>query len=72
MMKQLIEKFNAKHEGKIVAEYIQGSWDDVETYIAAGVSGGGGIADVIEYYIGGALAWYQQGLPHGSESVCDR
>ena len=61
MMKQLIEKFNAEHEGKIVAEYIQGSWDDVETYIAAGVSGGGGIADVIEYYIGGALAWYQQG-----------
>ena len=60
-MKGLIEKFNAEHEGRIVAEYIQGDWGDAETYITSGVAGGGGIADVIEYYLDGALNWYNQG-----------
>jgi len=61
MMQQLVEKFNTEHAGSIEAEFIQGSWDDVETYMTAGVTGGGGIADVVEYYLGGAYAWYEQG-----------
>jgi len=61
MMKQLIEKFNAEHDGQIIAEYIQGDWGEGDTYISAGVAGGGGIADAIEWYTGGALDWYNQG-----------
>ena len=60
-MKGLVDKFNAEHDGEIVAEYIQGDWGDVETYLTSGVSAGGGIADVVEYYLGGALDWYNQG-----------
>jgi multiple sugar transport system substrate-binding protein len=60
MIKELIAKFNTEHEGKIEAEFIQGDWGQVENYITAGVSGGGGIADVIEYYVGGAYSWYDQ------------
>lgn len=61
MMQELIEKFNAEHEGEIVAEYVQGGWGEADSYVTAGVSGGGGIADVIEFSLGGALAWYDQG-----------
>lgn len=61
MMKDLIEKFNQEHEGEIMAEFVQGDWGEGDTYITSGVAGGGGIADVIEWYLGGALDWYNQG-----------
>ena len=48
MVAKLIEMFNEEHKGKIQAEYIQGDWGEVDTYVTSGVAGGGGIADVIE------------------------
>lgn len=60
MMAKLIEMFNEEHKGKIEAEYIQGDWDGGDTYIASGVAGGGGIADVIEWWSGGVQEWYAQ------------
>ena len=62
MIQELIKKFNTEHEGEIVAEFVQGDWDGAENYITAGVAGGGGIADVMEYEVNGAYSWYQQGF----------
>jgi ABC-type glycerol-3-phosphate transport system substrate-binding protein len=62
MMAKLIEMFNEEHQGKIEAEYIQGDWGEVDTYVTSGVAGGGGIADVIEIDTGTALNWYNQGF----------
>lgn len=62
MIQELIKKFNTEYEGKIVAEFVQGDWDGAENYITAGVAGGGGIADVMEYEVNGAYSWYQQGF----------
>jgi len=61
MIQELIQKFNTEHEGKIEAEFIQGDWGEAENYLTAGVSGGGGIADLIEYEVNGAYSWYEQG-----------
>ena len=60
MMAELIEMFNAEHQGAIEAEYIQGDWGEVDTYVTSGVAGGGGIADVIEIDTGTSLNWYNQ------------
>jgi multiple sugar transport system substrate-binding protein len=62
MMAQLIDMFNEEHAGQIVAEYIQGDWGEGDTYVSGGVAGGGGIADVVEWYTGGAQSWYEQGF----------
>ncbi len=62
MMAQLIEMFNAEHEGQIHANYVQGDWGEGDTYIAAGVAGGGGIACLVEWWTGGAQDWYNQGF----------
>lgn len=64
MMAELIDLFNEEHKGKIEAEYIQGDWGEGDTYISAGVAGGGGIADAIEWWTGGAQEWYEQGFLH--------
>jgi hypothetical protein len=40
--KSLVDKFNKEHEGEIMVEYIQGSWDDQATYIQSGAAAGGG------------------------------
>jgi multiple sugar transport system substrate-binding protein len=64
MMAELIDLFNEEHAGKIEAEYIQGDWGEGDTYVSAGVAGGGGIADVVEWWVGGAQAWYEQGFLH--------
>jgi ABC-type glycerol-3-phosphate transport system substrate-binding protein len=62
MMAQLIDQFNQENDGQIKANYIQGDWGEGDTYIAAGVAGGGGIACVIEWWTGGAQAWFNQGF----------
>jgi ABC-type glycerol-3-phosphate transport system substrate-binding protein len=62
MVAELIDMFNAEHEGEIVAEYIQGDWGEVDTYVTSGVAGGGGIADVIETADEIAVNWQKQGF----------
>jgi ABC-type glycerol-3-phosphate transport system substrate-binding protein len=62
MMAQLIDIFNEEHQGEIQAEYIQGDWGQVDTYVTSGVAGGGGIADVVEIDTGTALNWQKQGF----------
>jgi ABC-type glycerol-3-phosphate transport system substrate-binding protein len=62
MMAQLIDMFNQEHEGQIKANYIQGDWGEGDTYISAGVAGGGGIACVIEWWTGGTQDWFNQGF----------
>jgi ABC-type glycerol-3-phosphate transport system substrate-binding protein len=64
MMATLIDMFNDEHQGSIRAEYIQGDWGLGDTYISGGVAGGGGIADVLEWYVGGGgvQSWYEQGF----------
>ncbi len=62
MMSKLIEMFNEEHQGEIEAEYIQGDWGEVDTYVTSGVAGGGGIADVVEIDSGVALNWQKQGF----------
>jgi multiple sugar transport system substrate-binding protein len=64
MMAELIEMFNEEYEGKIEAEYIQGDWGEGDTYVSAGVAGGGGIADAVEWWTGGAQEWFEQGFLH--------
>jgi len=62
MVSKLVDLFNQEHQGRIQAELIQGDWGSADTYLTAGVAGGGGIADVIEYYTGGAASWYDHHL----------
>jgi ABC-type glycerol-3-phosphate transport system substrate-binding protein len=62
MMATLIEMFNEEHKGKIEAEYIQGDWGEGDSYVTAGVAAGGGIADIVEWWDGGAQAWYEHDL----------
>jgi ABC-type glycerol-3-phosphate transport system substrate-binding protein len=62
MMARLIDMFNEENAGQIKANYVQGDWGEGDTYISAGVAGGGGIACVIEWYTGGAQAWFNQGF----------
>ena len=62
MMAQLIEMFNEEHKGRIEAEYIQGDWGEGDNYVAAGVAAGDGIADVVEWWTGGAKEWYGRDL----------
>ncbi|MCZ7543516.1 MAG: extracellular solute-binding protein [Anaerolineae bacterium] len=62
MMAQLIEMFNEAYAGQIHANYVQGDWGEGDTYIAAGVAGGGGIACLIEWWTGGGQEWYKQGF----------
>jgi ABC-type glycerol-3-phosphate transport system substrate-binding protein len=62
MMAQLVEMFNEEYAGQIHANYVQGDWGEGDTYVAAGVAGGGGIACVVEWYTGGVQEWYSQGF----------
>lgn len=62
IMAQLIDMFNEENAGQIKANYVQGDWGEGDTYISAGVAGGGGIACVIEWYTGGAQDWFNQGF----------
>ena len=62
MMAQLIDMFNEEYAGQIQANYVQGDWGEGDTYIAAGVAGGGGIACLIEWWTGGAQDWFNQGF----------
>ena len=62
MMAELIDMFNEEYSGRIEAEYIQGDWGEGDTYVSAGVAGGGGIADVVEWWTGGAQEWYEEGF----------
>jgi multiple sugar transport system substrate-binding protein len=64
MMAELIDKFNEEYKGKIEAEYIQGDWGEGDTYVSAGVAGGGGIADAVEWWTGGAQEWFEQDFLH--------
>jgi ABC-type glycerol-3-phosphate transport system substrate-binding protein len=62
MMAQLIEMFNEEYAGQIHANYVQGDWGEGDTYVAAGVAGGGGIACVVEWWTGGVQEWHSQGF----------
>jgi multiple sugar transport system substrate-binding protein len=62
MMATLIDMFNEEHKGKIEAEYIQGDWGEGDAYVTAGVAAGGGIADAVEWWTGGAQEWYEHDL----------
>jgi multiple sugar transport system substrate-binding protein len=63
--KQLVEKYNQEHKGKVRIQYIQGDWDTGQNYIQSGAAAGGGIACVMDWEVGdqqaGALDWYKRG-----------
>jgi ABC-type glycerol-3-phosphate transport system substrate-binding protein len=60
--KRLVDTFNKEYEGRIHVEYVQGDWDQGETYIQSGAAAGGGIACVVEWDDeGGAQNWYRKG-----------
>jgi ABC-type glycerol-3-phosphate transport system substrate-binding protein len=55
---KMVEKFNQEHEGEIVVEYVQGSWETAEQYVQNGAAAGGGIACVVESDVNTAQSWY--------------
>ncbi len=57
----LVDRFNEEYKGKIKVEYVQGNWDTGEQYIQNGIAAGGGIACIVEWWVGGALDWYRKG-----------
>jgi multiple sugar transport system substrate-binding protein len=60
--KALVDKFNQEYQGKIQVEYVQGDWDQAETYVQSGAAAGGGIACIVEFEVdGGAQNWYRKG-----------
>ncbi len=61
MMADLVAMFNEDHKGAIEAELIQGDGGVAESYLTAGIAGGGGIADVMEWGTE-AKGWYEQGF----------
>jgi multiple sugar transport system substrate-binding protein len=56
----LVDKFNEEYKGRIQVDWIQGSWDQAETYVQGGVGAQGGIACIVEWWTGGALEWYRK------------
>jgi ABC-type glycerol-3-phosphate transport system substrate-binding protein len=59
--KALVDKFNQEYAGKIQVEYVQGNWDQGETYVQSGVAAGGSIACIVEWWAGGGIDWYRKG-----------
>lgn len=58
--KALVDKFNEEYKGKIEVEYVQGNWDNGETYLQSGVAAEGGIACLMDWWAGGAIDWYRK------------
>jgi len=56
--KALVDKFNEEYAGNIQAEYVQGDWGTGETYVQSGAAAGGGIACVMDWWVGGAIDFY--------------
>jgi len=57
----VVDKFNQEFKGRVQVEYIQGSWDDQQTYVAGGAAAGGGIACIMDTDVGSAQDFFRKG-----------